>query len=68
MTRQKVKRQILDQLDERSTSSTLRQRLVDAEFDNIWRQINTDLQQAGKTFEDEDTTEEEARERIPQAG
>ncbi|MEN0119149.1 MAG: trigger factor, partial [Agrobacterium cavarae] len=31
-------------------------------FDNIWRQINTDLAQSGKTFADEDTTEEEARE------
>ncbi|MEK1867145.1 MAG: trigger factor, partial [Ensifer adhaerens] len=29
--------------------------------ENIWRQINTDLQQAGKTFADEETTEEEAR-------
>lgn len=60
MTRQKVKRQILDQLDEMYQFDTP-QRLVDAEFENIWRQINTDLQQAGKTFADEDTTEEEAR-------
>ena len=61
VTRQKVKRQILDQLDEMYKFDTP-QRLVDAEFENIWRQINTDLQQAGKTFADEDTTEEEARE------
>ncbi|OJF89934.1 trigger factor [Pararhizobium antarcticum] len=60
MTRQKVKRQILDQLDELYQFDTP-QRLVDAEFENIWRQINTDLQQAGKTFADEDTTEDEAR-------
>ncbi len=60
MTRQKVKRQILDQLDELYQFDTP-ERLVDAEFDNIWRQINTDLEQAGKTFADEDTTEEEAR-------
>jgi trigger factor len=61
MTRQKLKRQILDQLDEMykfETPSTL----VDAEFENIWRQVNTDLEQAGKTFEDEDTTEDAARE------
>jgi trigger factor len=38
------------------------ERLVDADFENIWRQINTDLQQSGKTFADEDTTEEAARE------
>ncbi|MDX0425405.1 trigger factor [Sinorhizobium medicae] len=60
ITRQKVKRQLLDQLDELYQFDTP-ERLVDAEFENIWRQINTDLQQAGKTFADEDTTEEEAR-------
>ncbi|KQR67846.1 trigger factor [Rhizobium sp. Leaf341] len=60
MTRQKVKRQMLDQLDEMYQFDTP-QRLVDAEFDNIWRQINTDLEQAGKTFADEDTTEGDAR-------
>jgi trigger factor len=60
VTRQKVKRQILDQLDE-VYKFEAPQTLVDAEFENIWRQINTDLQQSGKTFEDEDTTEEEAR-------
>lgn len=61
MTRQKVKRQILDQLDEMYKFETP-SRLVDAEFENIWRQVNTDLEQAGKTFEDEDTTEDAARE------
>ena len=61
ITRQKVKRQILDQLDEMYKFDTPAG-LVDAEFDNIWRQINTDLAQSGKTFADEDTTEEEARE------
>lgn len=61
VTRQKIKRQILDQLDELYKFETP-QRLVDAEFENIWRQVNTDLQQAGKTFADEETTEEEARE------
>ena len=60
LTRQKVKRQILDQLDELYQFETP-ERLVEAEFENIWRQINTDLQQAGKTFADEETTEEEAR-------
>ncbi|WP_377288644.1 trigger factor [Rhizobium sp. SG2393] len=60
ITRQKIKRQILDQLDEQYKFETP-ERLVDVEFENIWRQINTDLAQAGKTFADEDTTEEEAR-------
>ncbi|NVP56041.1 trigger factor [Mycoplana rhizolycopersici] len=61
LTRQKIKRQILDQLDELYKFDTP-ERLVEAEFENIWRQVNTDLQQAGKTFADEETTEEEARE------
>jgi trigger factor len=61
ITRQKLKRQILDQMDE-LYSFDVPQRLVDAEFEQIWRQINADLTQSGKTFEDEDTTEEKARE------
>ena len=61
MTRQKLKRQILDQLDGLYSFDTPKS-LVEAEFENIWRQINTDLAQSGKTFEDEDTTEEKARE------
>ncbi|MDD9909677.1 MAG: trigger factor [Ahrensia sp.] len=60
-TRQKVKRQLLDKLDE-SHSFDLPQGMVEQEFDNIWTQIARDLEQAGKTFEDEDTTEEKARE------
>ena len=60
VTRQKVKRQILDQLDALYKFESP-SKLVDAEFENIWRQINTDLAQSGKTFADEDTTEEEAR-------
>ena len=61
VTRQKIKRQILDALDEShkfDTPSTL----VDAEFNNIWTQITRELEQAGQTFADEDTTEDEARE------
>ena len=61
VARQKVKRQILDALDEVYDFATP-EKLVSAEFDNIWRQINTDLAQSGKTFADEDTTEEAARE------
>lgn len=60
VTRQKLKRQILDQLDGMYQFDSP-ESLVDAEFDNIWRQINTDLAQSGKTFEDEETTEEAAR-------
>jgi trigger factor len=56
-----VKRQILDQLDELYQFDTP-ETLVDAEFNNIWTQITRDLEQSGKSFEDEDTTEEAARE------
>ena len=59
-TRQKVKRQLLDKLDERF-SFELPQKMVDQEFENIWHQITHDLEHANKTFEDEDTTEEDAR-------
>lgn len=60
MTRQKVKRQLLDQLDT-AYSFEAPSKLVDAEFNNIWAQVNRDLEQAGRTFADEETTEEEAR-------
>jgi trigger factor len=36
--------------------------LVEAEYNGIWNQVANDLAQSGKTFADEDTTEEEARE------
>ena len=60
-TRAKVKRQLLDALDEEYKFEAP-ERLVDAEFNNIWTQVTNELQQAGKTFEDEDTTEKKARE------
>lgn len=60
MTRQKVKRQLLDQLDE-TYKFEIPSKLVEAEFNNIWNQVNSDLQTAGRTFADEDTTEEDAK-------
>jgi trigger factor len=60
LTRQKVKRQLLDALDA-SYSFEAPSKLIDAEFNNIWNQVTNDLQQAGRTFADEETTEEEAR-------
>jgi trigger factor len=59
-TRQKVKRQLLDQLDALHQFESP-SKLVDAEFNNIWLQITRELESAGKTFADEDTTEEDAR-------
>jgi trigger factor len=60
MTRQKVKRELLDALDA-SYKFEAPSKLVDAEFDNIWNQVNRDLEAAGRTFADEDTTEDDAR-------
>ena len=59
-SRAKVKRQILDQLDEK-TKMELPTKMVEQEFNNIWEQMTQELQRAEKTFEDEDTTEDEAR-------
>ena len=59
-TRQKVKRQLLDTLDKQHKFD-LPEGMVEQEFENIWNQITADLERAGKTFEDEDTTEAKAR-------
>lgn len=61
VTRQKLKRQILDQLDQTHKFESP-SKLVEAEFESIWRQIVQELSDSEKTFEDEDTTEEAARE------
>jgi len=59
-TRQKVKRQLLDRLDE-THQIELPPAMVDQEFETIWRQIVAELSNSGKTFESEGTTEEAAR-------
>jgi trigger factor len=59
-SRMKVKRQILDRLDEMH-SFDLPPKMVEAEFENIWRQITADMARSGRTFEMEETTEEAAR-------
>lgn len=59
--RQKLKRQLLDQLDKAHTFE-LPPTLVDGEFQNIWAEVTGALERAGKTFKDEDKTEEGARE------
>jgi trigger factor len=60
-SRQKVKRQLLDELDKRHKFETP-PTLVDEEFESVWRSVTADLQQQGRTFADENTTEEKARE------
>jgi trigger factor len=59
-SRMKVKRQILDRLDEMH-SFDLPPKMVDSEFENIWRQITSDMARSARTFEMEGTTEEAAR-------
>jgi trigger factor len=59
-TSQKVKRNLLDVLD-KAHDFTLPPALVEQEFDTIWRQVTDDLARNGKTFADENTTEEAAR-------
>ena len=56
----KIKRQILDLLNER-TEMEMPTKMVEQEFDNIWGQVTTELENNKKTFADEDTTEEDAR-------
>jgi trigger factor len=59
-SRQKLKRQLLDKLDEMHKFAPP-PTLVEDEFNNVWSTIQSDLQQRKRTFEDEGTTEEKAR-------
>jgi trigger factor len=59
-SRQKLKRALLDQLDERHKFEPPPS-LVEQEFASVWATIENDLKQQGRTFADEGTTEEEAR-------
>lgn len=61
MTRQKVKRQLLDELDKRHTFEPP-PTLVEEEFDRVWKSVLGELESDRKTFADEDTTEEKAKE------
>ena len=60
-SRQKLKRALLDQLDERHKFEPPPS-LAEQEFANVWSQVENDLKQQNRTFEDEGTTEEKARE------
>jgi trigger factor len=59
-SRQKLKRALLDQLDERHKFEPP-PTLVEQEFDGVWKTIEDDLKRQGRTFADEGTTEEKAR-------
>lgn len=61
VSRGKLKRALLDILDKRYTFE-LPEGLVEQEFGGIWQQVQAEQQRTGKTFADENTTEEKARE------
>jgi len=60
-SREKVKRKLLDALAARY-SFEVPQGLVDQEFASIWTQVEREQQASGRSFADEGTTEEAARE------
>ena len=59
-SRTKLKRLLLDKLDE-THQFEIPPKLVENEFNAIWERVTNELKQADKTFEDEGTTEDEAR-------
>jgi trigger factor len=61
LARQKLKRQLLDKLDEMHRFA-LPPTLAEDEFKNVWNAVESDLKAQSRTFEDEGTTEEKARE------
>jgi trigger factor len=60
-TRQRVKRMLLDRLDE-AHQFEAPPSLIEEEFNLMWNSIKAEMESGGKTFADEDTTEEAARE------
>jgi len=59
-SRAKLKRALLDALD-KSHKFEAPPSLVGEEFDRVWKSVNTELERQGRTFADEETTEDEAR-------
>ncbi len=59
-SRDKLKRQLLDKLDTQYAFE-LPEGLVNQEFDQIWAQVMKEQEASGRSFADEDTTEEAAR-------
>ncbi|WP_134495629.1 trigger factor [Microvirga pakistanensis] len=59
-SRRKVKKELLDALDAKY-SFELPPTLVEQEFAAVWSQVEADMKSNGRTFADEDTTEEQAK-------
>ena len=60
VSRQKLKRALLDQLDTRHKFEPPSS-LVEEEFDRVWKSVLSEMETEKKTFEDEGTTEEKAK-------
>jgi trigger factor len=60
-TRQRIKRTLLDRLDE-SHKFEAPPSLVEEEFNLMWNSVKAEMESNGKTFADENTTEEAAKE------
>ncbi len=60
VTRTRIKRQLLDKLDELHAFE-LPPTMVEQEFQNVWGQVTQDLERSGRSFADEGTTEEDAK-------
>ena len=60
MSRQKVKRALLDELDKLHKFEPPPS-LVEEEFDRVWKSVQQEMETEKKTFADEDTTEEKAK-------
>jgi trigger factor len=61
MTRQKLKRSLLDELDKMHQFEPPPS-MVEDEFSRVWTSVTQELENEKKTFADENTTEEKARE------
>ena len=60
MSRQKLKRALLDELDARHKFEPPPS-LVEEEFDRVWKSVLGEMENEKKTFADENTTEEKAK-------
>ena len=60
MSRQKLKRALLDDLDKLHKFDPP-PTLVEEEFERVWKSVLSELETEGKTFADENTTEEKAK-------
>ncbi|MFZ5693291.1 MAG: trigger factor [Pseudomonadota bacterium] len=61
VSKQRLKRALFDALDERH-KFPLPPALVEQEYENLWNTVTSEMRDSGRTFEDENTTEEKERE------